>query len=272
MAKRNRKIELLLLLAFAAVLASGSIERSEEFSPDIRALTIDGLLPGMLTRDIAPNDLSSSTVYRKTDEGDRIDFVFGQSIVQDDQVLLKDGDTKETVSESLGPPDRIGPEIWIYDRAFSVAFREEHLVAAFTDQLQRGLVSEYPNSDAIGLSHTAGWFYGCVGETAEEEPALILVPSLTETSNQMVWSSWTGPRVILESGTISVGQSIESARAMLAKGEAIFQRSRYSYSFNNDFVLTLGVDSGKVSGLKVEPQPIYGVGPSYDGVQGLLSP
>jgi len=273
MATKKRMVQLLLLLASVSVVRSGLIKGTTEkvARPEIRALSVDGLLPGTSMTALDPGTLNSSTIYRKSDYDERLGFIFGQSIVHDGDVVLKTGDTKTTVSNRLGPPDRIRDGIWTYDRAFNLAFQEECLVAVFTDRLQRSPVSGDQSPDGYGLSHTAGWFYGCIGETPTGDSTLVLSPSLTETSNQMISTSWSGARLILENGTISVGQSIESARDLLKKTEAKVQ-DRYSYNFNNDFVLTLGVDNGRVAELKVEPQPLYYDGPCYDGVPGLIPP
>lgn len=273
MATKKRMVELLLLLASVSVVSSGLIKDTTKkvARAEIRALSIDGLLPGKSMTALDHGRLNSSTIYGKSDHDERLDFIFGQSIVHDGDVVLQSGDTKTIVSERLGPPDRIRDGIWTYDRAFNLAFREECLVAVFTDRLQRTRVSGDQSLDGFGLSHTAGWFYGCIGETPAGDSTLVLSPSLTETSNQMISTSWSGARLILENGTISVGQSIESVRDLLKETEAKVL-DRYSYSFNNDFVLTLRVYNGRVAELRVEPQPLYCDGPCYDGVPGLLPP
>ena len=106
-----------------------------------------------------------------------------------------------------------------------------------------------------GWSHALPGFYAFVGSTVRGTETLILTSDFRLASSRFINNSWSGERVILDEGTIRIGQSPGSVAEMLPNRESVIVEHGYVYKFDN-FTLRLGLENEVVSKISVEPRPL----------------
>ncbi len=271
---RRRLVETLVLLGLVAVLVSVVRREQEgETRPSLRELTIDGLSPGMAVSEVDRQGLSPSTVFgtEGIHDGKRVvNFVYGDSLLNGNIPYVKNGDLKERVYEKLGRPDRVREQVWTYEGAFAVGFRDDRLRGIYSDESYLDQRQDYYIT-CQGWSDTMlpNYFYGLVGESRTGRSTLVQDPWLTLSTSRRFYSALSVDQVVLDTGRLSVGQSLETASEAISGREVATIDSRYAYDYA-DFTLTLEVKEKLVARIVVEPPPrIPEPNPASD-CQGIL--
>ena len=268
---RRRIVEALVVLGLVAGLVS-VVRKGPE--PGTRAsledLTIDRIYPGMAISEVDPRVLSPTTVFGTAgihDNKRAVNFVYGETLFSGNTPYVQKGDAKQRVYQRLGRPDLVRDQVWTYEGAFALGFRDGRLSGIFSDQSYMNSMQDYYYIECNGLSHyPPNYFYALVGESATGDSALVLVPWLT-LSTKRFFSACQTDQVILPSGRVFVGQSVQIASDTLSGNEVEIIEGRQIYTFA-DFTLALKSKGDWIVNIVVAPRPLNPE-PNYE-VEGIL--